>query len=120
MKPVVLEDRSKRDFWVALLLIVVVVAAAGTGLWKYVSGSPSAYSNTLKGVILEKQFTPEKEQLITFGRKGLKRKENDGEYLLKVRVPPGNEILEVPVDRGLYQSKKVGDTVTFLKPESGK
>jgi hypothetical protein len=120
MSRVVLQDQSRRDVVVSGLWVIGLAAVLGFGFWKYASTSPSAYSNTLKGVILEKQFTPEREQLITYGRKGLKTKESDGEYLFKVRVPPGNTVMEVPVDRGLYQAKKVGDSVTFLRPEAGK
>jgi hypothetical protein len=120
MSRIVLEDRSRRDVLVSVLLVVGLAVGLGFGFWKYASSSPSAYSNTLKGVVLEKRFTPEREQLITYGRKGLKTKESEGEYLFKVRVPPGNEVMEVPVDRGLYQAKKVGDTVTFLRPEAAK
>jgi hypothetical protein len=75
--------------------------------------------NSLVGVVVEKQFTPQKERQIDFKGGRLERtRDIDGEYLLKVRVEPENRVYEVPVEKPLYQSKKVGDTVTFVRPQS--
>jgi hypothetical protein len=112
----VVPSSARRDALIAVVVVLLILGFVGYGLLKFANSSQKAFSNTLRGAVLEKQFTPEHEQLISYGRKGLKKRESDGEYMLKVRVTPGNEVFEVPVDKGTYESRQVGDTLTFLRP----
>lgn len=76
--------------------------------------------NKLTGVIVEKQFTPLKEQMVEFSGRALKgTKESEGEHVLKVRVDSeAGRVFEVPVEKSLYDFKKVGDSLTFMRPPS--
>ena len=38
--------------------------------------------------------------------------------MLKVRVEKENRVYEVPVEKPMYESKKEGDEMMFLRPES--
>jgi hypothetical protein len=69
-------------------------------------------------VVVEKQFTPAPEELISVGRKGLNTERIDGEYLLKVKVGEDERIYEVPVQKSTYEAKRVGDEVGFMRPAS--
>jgi hypothetical protein len=81
--------------------------------------SPPVPGNKLTGTVIEKVFTPQKERQVSFsGRKIEGVKEIAGEYVLKVRVEPDKRIYEVPVEQPVYDSKKVGDTLTFIRPPS--
>jgi len=81
-------------------------------------GSP-VKGNRLTGTIVEKIFTPQKEQQVTFsGRKIEGVKEIAGEYVLKVRVDVQNRTYDVPVEAAIYNTKKVGDPLTFIRPPS--
>ena len=88
------------------------------GVSSFAVQSKKAQSNTLSGYVLEKQFTPAPEQWISVGRKGLKSRQIDGDYLLKVKVPNDDRIFEVPVEKSTYDSKGVGDEVAFMRPTS--
>ncbi|HEX8312575.1 MAG TPA: hypothetical protein VF614_14730, partial [Chthoniobacteraceae bacterium] len=70
--------------------------------------------NRLTGTITERRFNPAPEQQIEFGKKGMKAREIDGEHLFVVRVEAENRTYEVPVDKILYESRKVGDSLTFI------
>ena len=64
----------------------------------------------------------EKLAFILLGRAGCSichaTKEIAGEFMFKVRVESQNRTYEVPVEQELYEMKKVGDEVTFLRPPS--
>ena len=75
--------------------------------------------NKLTGVVTGKEFTPFKERQIDFsGRKIEAAREVDGEYVLKVRVDSEHRTYEVPVEKPVYETKKAGDSFTFLRPLS--
>lgn len=113
---VVVPGTTKRDAVIAVVTGLLVLAFLGYGIMQM--GKPGK-SNELTGVIVSKEFTPQKERQITFsGRKLKSAREIDGEYLCKVRVAPQNRIYEVPVEKDTYEAKKIGDKLTFLRPES--
>ena len=113
---VVIRSTGKRDALIALGVGLVLLAFVGYGVMHM---SSPVKGNKLTGEIVEKVFTPQKERQISFsGRKIEGTKEIAGEFVLKVRVPPDNRIYEVPVEESVYQSKKVGDPLTFLRPAS--
>lgn len=114
--PVVVATTGKREAVIALVLGLIILAVLGYGVMHMAA---PVEGNKLTGVVLEKTFTPQKEQQVSFtGRKIEGTKEVDGEYVLKVRVNSQNRTYEVPVEKPLYESKQVGDSITFLRPSS--
>jgi hypothetical protein len=113
---VVIPSTTKRDALVAIVAGLLVLAFVGYGIMQM---SRPVAGNKLTGVIVGKTFTPQKEQQIDFsGRKIERTREIDGEYVLKVRVEAEQRVYEVPVEKPMYESKKEGDAMTFLRPES--
>ena len=113
---VVIPGTTKREALVAVLAGLLVLGFVGYGVWQM---ARPVTGNKLTGVIVEKVFTPLKERAIDFnGRKIERARESDGEYLFKIRVEAENRVYEVPVEKPVYQSKKTGDSMTFLRPES--
>lgn len=114
--PLVVPATGRREAIIAIVSGLVVLAFIFYGVMHMAA---PVQGNKLTGVVLEKSFTPQKEQQISFnGRKIEGTKEIDGEYILKVRVESQNRIYEVPVEKPLYESKQVGDSMTFLRPPS--
>ena len=113
---VIIASTTKRDAFIAIIAGLLVLAFVGYGIMQM---SRPVAGNKLTGVIVGKTFTPQKEQIIDFsGRKIERTREIDGEYVLKVRVEAENRVYEVPVEKPMYESKKEGDAMTFLRPES--
>ena len=113
---VVIAGTTKREAFVAVGAGLLVLAFIVYGILHVGQAGPG---NKLTGVIVEKVFTPRRERTIEFnGRKIERAREIDGEYVLKVRVEAQHRVYEVPVEKAVYQSKKEGDSLTFLRPES--
>ena len=113
---VVIASTTKRDAFIAVIAGVLVLVFVGYGIMQM---SRPVAGNKLIGVVVGKVFTPQKEQMIDFsGRKIERTREIDGEYVLKVRVESENRVYEVPVEKPMYESKKEGDAMSFLRPES--
>jgi hypothetical protein len=73
-------------------------------------------TNQLTGTIVAKHFSGETEKEISVGKKGLKSKLADSGYSFDIKVKPEDRVYEVPVNKGLYDSRKVGDTQSFIRP----
>lgn len=114
---VVIPKTTLRDALVAGVLALAVLGIIGYGI-RYMA-QPVA-GNKLTGVIVEKQFTPLKEQMVEFSGRAIKGvKESEGEHVLKVRVEAEKgRVFEVPVEKSLYDLKEVGDPLTFIRPPS--
>jgi hypothetical protein len=113
---VVIQDHSWRNTFIAVGIGIVMLIFLGYGVMHM--GSP-VKGNRLSGTVIEKVFTPQKEQQISFSGKKIEGvKEIEGEYVLKVRVKEENRTFDVPVEKYTYDSKKVGDSLTFIRPES--
>ena len=113
---VVIASTTKRDAFIAIIAGVLVLVFVGYGIMQM---SRPVAGNKLTGVVVGKVFTPQKEQMIDFsGRKIERTREIDGEYVLKVRVEAESRVYEVPVEKPVYESKKEGDAMTFLRPDS--
>jgi hypothetical protein len=113
---VIVASTSKRDAFIAVLIGLVVLAFVGYGI---VHMAQPEKGNKLTGTVIEKVFKPQKEQQISFsGRRIEGTKEIAGEYVLKVRVESEKRTYEVPVEQALYEAKNLGDSLTFLRPES--
>jgi hypothetical protein len=115
-EPVVVSNTTKRDALVAMIVGIVILIFVGYGISHM---SKPVAGNKLTGTIVKKTFTPLKEQQINFsGRKLEGTKESAGEFVLQVRVEAENRTYDVPVEQPVYESKKVGDSLTFIRPAS--
>ena len=117
---VVVPQTTAREALIAAVAGLLALAFLMYGIVHFAQLSRRATTSVLTGIIIERQFTPTPpEQQITIGRAGLQAKQNDGEYLLRVRVDSeAGRIFEVPVEKSIYDTKKVGDPLTFLRPPS--
>lgn len=113
---VVLPSTAKRDAFIAGLVALLVLAFIGYGVMHM--AEPVA-GNKLTGTVIEKIFTPRKERQVSFdGRHIEGAKEIAGEFVLKVRVENEKRTYEVPVEQEVYEGKRLGDSLTFLRPPS--
>jgi len=113
---VVIVDHTWRNTLIAVAAGLVVLLFVGYGVLHM--GSPVT-GNKLTGTIIQKVFTPQQERQVSFsGRKIEGVKEIAGEFVLKVRVESQNRTYDVPVEQYVYDSKKVGDSMTFIRPPS--
>jgi hypothetical protein len=114
----IVPNTRRRDLLIALGcgLVVLVLILFGVFVLGREQGALSA--NELSGVIVAKHFAGEKETEVSYGRKGLKSRVTDSGYSFDVRVPPENRVYQLPVSKGLYDSRKVGDHQAFIKPRS--
>jgi hypothetical protein len=114
--PLIVPNTSKRDAVVAGLIGLVVLAFVAYGIFHL--AQPVA-GNKLTGTVIEKVFTPQKERQVSFtGRRLEEAKEIAGEYVLKVRVESEKRTYEVVVEKPVYETKNLGDSLTFLRPPS--
>lgn len=109
---------GKRDILIAAACALAVIALVVFGVWAVMKQQRTPSRNHLTGQIVEKYHTGEREKEITFGRKGLKNQETDPGYRFQIRVDGEGRTFEVPVAKELYESKKVGDTQSFIRPPS--
>src|SRR5687767_10707512 len=118
MKPrdprTIVSNTSVRDTVIAVVAGALVLAFV---LYGIMTMSKPGSRNTLTGTVIAKHFTPMPERQINFsGRKLEGVKEIEGEYVLEVRVEEENRTFQVPVERSLYESRKVGDSLKFVRP----
>lgn len=111
-KPYVVPSTARRDFFIGLAAAAVML---GLVLFAVLHLSNGISGSTLTGNIVEKHFTPLKEERITIGKGGLNARQTDGEYVLEC-MAKGRAYL-VTVDKQTYQAKKVGDTFLFSRPK---
>jgi hypothetical protein len=114
---VVVRNTTLRDFLIAGVLALAVLGFLAYGIRHM---AQPVTGNKLTGVIVEKQFTPLKEQMVEFSGRAIKGvKESEGEHVLKVRVESEEgRVFDVPVEKSLYDLKKVGDPLIFMRPPS--
>ena len=114
---VVVPTMTRRDALIAIVAGLLILSFVGYGVLSM--AKPHESRNILVGVVVEKQFTPQKEEQVSFsGRRIEGVKQIDGEYVLKVRVEKENRAYDVPVEKPVYQSRKVGDKLEFVRPSS--
>jgi len=114
----VLPDHTKRDALWATAIGLLILAFLAYGIWQ-IARPVLVQGNERTGVIVGKKFTPARERQIRFsGKKIQGTRETDGEYLLEVRVVGENRVYEVPVEKAIYAGKAIGNSMTFLRPES--
>ncbi len=114
--PLVVPSTGRRDAIIAIAAGLVVLAFVFYGIMHM---AQPVVGNKLTGTVIEKSFTPGREVQVSFSGKHIEgTKHIDGEYILKVRVEAENRTFEVPVEKEVFESKKVGDSLTFLRPPS--
>lgn len=114
--PLIIPGTGRREALVAIIAGLVVLAFIGYGVMHM---AQPVTGNKLTGTVIEKVFTPRKERQVSFDGGHVEgAKEIAGEFVLKVRVDEQKRTYEVPVEQELYESKQVGDTLTFLRPPS--
>ncbi len=113
----VIPSKTRRDSVIAAVIgLLILSLVAYAVIWM---AKPYESQNIVVGVVAEKQFTPQKEEQISFsGRRIEGVKQIEGEYVLKVRVEKENRTYEVPVEKPVYEGKKVGDKLEFVRPPS--
>lgn len=109
--PYVVPSTTRRDLLVGLGSALVLLALV---LFAVMNMSGGVAGSTLNGQIVAKNFTPLKEEQVTFGRGGVHSRERDGEYVLECNVA-GHRYL-VTVDKKTYNSKQVGEHFLFTRP----
>ena len=114
---VVIKNNTARDAAITLAAVVLLVALLAAGVMQ-LREKPGG--NSLRGEIIEKVFTPMKEEVVEFsGRRMKSNRQSEGEYVFKVRVDSeGGRVFEVPVAKSIYVSKNQGDSMTFIRPKS--
>jgi hypothetical protein len=114
--PLVIPSTGRRDAFIAIVAGFLVLGFIGYGVMHM---AEPVTGNKLTGVVIERIFTPQKERQVSFSGQHIEgAKEIAGEYVLKVRVEEQKRTYEVPVEQELYEAKKVGDAMTFLRPPS--
>ena len=109
---------TRREMLFAVACGVLVLGFVGYGVMTMGSKQQAASINTVSGKVVGKKFIPGPQEEISFGSKGVKAKKVAGEYLLEIRVEREDRTFEVPVDQSVYETARIGDTQTFLRPRS--
>ena len=114
---VVIKNNTVREVAVTIVAVVALLALLVFGIMQL---REKPKGNALRGEIIEKVFTPMKEEIVEFSGRHMKsNRQSDGEYVFKVRVDAeGGHVFEVPVPKSIYVSKKEGDSMTFIRPKS--
>ena len=111
-------DTSQRDTIIAVLVGIAVLAFVAVGI-VMLSREPSRPSaNQLTGTIVAKHARGEREQEIRVGRKGLASEETDTGYSFEIHVEKDGRSYDVPVSKQLFDTRKIGDQQSFIRPPS--
>jgi hypothetical protein len=113
--PLVVPGITRREIIISIVAALAVIAFIALGVMKM---GDRIIVNKLSGVIELKTFNPRGEDQVTFGKKGIETLRIEGEYILEVRS--GGVVYLVPVEKHIYDSKKVGDSFTFTNPDPKK
>ena len=111
---VVVAGVNRRD-----ILIGVIIALVGIGfIAAAIFQSGKSPGNLITGVVRERSTPAPRETLMTVSRKGVTEKTADTGYSLKVWVESEKREYEVMVEKDIWEKKKNGDTLEFLRPPS--
>ena len=106
---------SRRDIITAVLIAVAVIGFIAFAVVQMGSGKSD---NLVTGVVTGRSATGDRETLLDVSTKGVKSKTADTGYTLKVFVKDQNRTYDVMVERDVWEKKKDGDTLEFLRPPS--
>ncbi len=110
----VVKGVNRRDVIIGVLIALLVLGFIIAAVFQ--SGQPP--KNMLSGVIRAKAEPGLRETLMTVSRKGVTEKTADTGYSLKVWVESAQREYDVMVMKEIWESKKVGDKIDFLRPPS--
>ena len=105
---------NRRDVLIGGAIAVALLGFIALAIFSSGSGP----KNLITGVIRKHLSTGEREVRLTVSTKGVKEKTADTGYSLKVWVESENREYEVMVEKGVWEKKKDGDTIEFLRPPS--
>ena len=111
---VVVPGVTRRDIVIGVLIALVVIGFLVAAIFQ--SNKPP--ENILTGVIRAKNEPGLRETLMTVSTKGVKEKTADTGYSLKVWAESQKREYEVMVMKEVWEQKKIGDTIEFLRPPS--
>ena len=111
---VVVPRVNRRDVLIGALIAVVAIGFITAAIFQ----SAKSPGNLLTGVVRERSTPAPRETLMTVSRKGVTEKTADTGYSLKVWVESQKRDYEVMVEKEIWEKKKVGDTLEFLRPPS--
>jgi hypothetical protein len=103
---------SRRDVIIGIGIAVAILGFVAMAV--FYSGKPPG--NLLTGVITSHVAPGARETLMTVSRKGVSEKTADTGYSLKVWVESEKREYEVMVEKDIWDKKKDGDTLEFLRP----
>lgn len=112
---VIVSGTSKRDFLLALAIALGVLGFVVLAIYSTGTEKPK---NTITGIVTGRRATGERETLMTVSRQGVKEKTSDTGYYLQVFVEAEKRTYEVMVEKELWQGKKDGTRLDFLRPPS--
>ncbi len=112
---VIVSGTKKRDFFIALAIALAVLGFVVLAIYSTGTEKPK---NTISGTITGRRATGEREKLIDVSRRGVKEKTADTGFYLKVFVKEENRTYEVMVEKDLWNGKKDGERLDFLRPPS--
>ena len=105
---------NRRDIIIGVLIAIAVFGFIVAAIFS----ASRAPRNQLTGVIKSHVSPGARETLMTVSRKGVTEKTADTGYSLKAWVESEKREYEVMVEKDLWQQKKDGDTLQFLRPPS--
>ena len=105
---------NRRDILIGVIIAVIVLGFIAAAIFQ--SGKPPG--NLITGVIRSKDAPGLRETLMTVSRKGVTEKTADTGYSLKVWVESEKREYDVMVEREIWEKKKPGDALEFLRPRS--
>ena len=111
---VVVSGVNRRDIIIGVLIAVVGITFITAAIFQ----SGKSPENLLTGVVRERSAPAPRETLMTVSRKGVTEKTADTGYSLKVWVESEKREYEVMVEKEIWEKKKPGDTLEFLRPPS--
>ena len=111
---VIVSGVSRRDILIGVLIALVL----GGFFTAAILQSGKTPDNILTGVIRAKNAPAARETLMTVSRKGVNERTADTGFSLKVWVESQKREYDVMVMQDLWDKKKVGDTLEFLRPPS--
>ena len=111
---VVVSGMSRRDILLGVFIALVGIGFIAAAIFQ----TGRTPGNLLTGVVRERSTPAPRETLMTVSRKGVTEKTADTGYSLKVWVESEKREYEVMVEKEIWDKKKPGDALEFLRPPS--
>lgn len=111
---VVVPGITRRD----VIIAVAIFLAISGFIWLSMNTIGQRPKNTLVGVVQGRSATGERETLLDVRRQGVTSQSVDSGFYLHVFVKDENRTYKVTVEREVWEQKKDGDTLQFLRPRN--